>query len=668
MIRLYYILLVILSLFISNPAKSQWKPAQFKDSTINVIYTLAQDQSTKKKIRFYFPEYVAYFGYGALNKAYNFGKIESLSRSILPHNNAFASADILIFEKKIPKQPKFKKDTTILGMRIYLENIQSFIITYYRPKEKIFYSKTTIVDHQGFQKPEDSYISQWESLPFVNDKGDDKFDYISIHCQPISANKPFKFLVGQLQLQNVVKKNKIIQDKYFQGIPNLEQDSNTRNYTFFTGTNEFISHPVDGIGMHLIPGSMNISKTNEITNDTEVELLKSLVLKSINSYPFYKERKLSRETVQKDIIKLFSEYRYHKDYCILQDSLSEYIRLRFDDPHFSFIQSSACEIKKKSSLKQAPIRIYEIENRFYIVGVFDKLYKDLKPGLEVFKINAKPINYVLDSISNEAFGRSYRNLSVYKKNTIASSCLNRASTDSCIVEYKDSISNFKNVKLVYNRALQIPDNFKSKSFEIVSKNSIGYLKISSWSSDDMIQIFNNWKELSENKVLIIDLRGNGGGELYPALQLFSLFINRPTNYLKLMNTSGNTQQLILRPNKHYHLKEKKVFILADYLTACTSESFIRAMKTFNEDCRLISSSPTFGTFSFKNTINLPSTAILNTNSIYGRFIYRNPTEQIEYQGINPDYLVKIDNIKDLKVYHDKVLRKAYELASNTNNL
>lgn len=143
------------------------------------------------------------------------------------------------------------------------------------------------------------------------------------------------------------------------------------------------------------------------------------------------------------------------------------------------------------------------------------------------------------------------------------------------------------------------------------------------------------------------------------MQVFSLFIDRPATFIEVINNQNKIEPVVISPNEKYHLTGvKRIILLEDQSFACATEGFIRAIKEQKPDCKVVGQWDTFGTLSVKYKILFQSGLIVNTNSIFHKFYFKDLPDVIERKGLKPDIKVVINSIEDLRPFRDKVLSVA----------
>ncbi len=121
--------------------------------------------------------------------------------------------------------------------------------------------------------------------------------------------------------------------------------------------------------------------------------------------------------------------------------------------------------------------------------------------------------------------------------------------------------------------------FSQKHVDIKAAGKTKVLSIRKFSNDTTLKIKKALKTLSHNKVLIIDLRFNPGGDLYATTDTLSFFIkqNLAVAYLKEKNIKTS---IPLKTVSGSFVSNKKVYILLSQFTASSAEIFAQAIKHY----------------------------------------------------------------------------------------
>ncbi len=196
------------------------------------------------------------------------------------------------------------------------------------------------------------------------------------------------------------------------------------------------------------------------------------------------------------------------------------------------------------------------------------------------------------------------------------------------------------------------------------ENNIGYLKVKSWSTVSDAD-FTNKSKLLEEKIntikdsdsIIIDVRGNDGGNSNLSQVIASYFINKNTNYCKILrriqgNNRLSEENLEIKPREVFW--DKRLVILTDEKCFSSNEMFILMLKdtgraiTIGQKTGGGSGNPKF--FNIKLGSKYYSLRVSTWR------MFRNNQQPIEGVGIEPD----IEVLKEKNNYKDNELEKAIE--------
>ncbi|WPQ65540.1 S41 family peptidase [Chitinophaga sancti] len=615
---------------------AQWNAVYYKTTIIDTAYDIRADKSYSKNSAYPFPEYYYFYHINSINSA--------IDCSVALNKADFTTGkdEVLVLEKELGTQARLDSSNIAASTRFYTAGIQRYYIYFYSVQLHKWYRKTFEPSFQGFQIPATLAIKDWDKV--VAGSTPDK-DQLAITVVP--ANKDWKMIVGDLVIGNQVSYEYTANVPFFKGLTNNDEQE-------VFNLNSNIVHPIPGtVNGSGLPARIYIKGGEK----EDKALLKKLLTACVENYPFYAEKKLSKVVVLKEMDAIFDS---GKDYCTLVSALTQYVQITFDDMHFYLENKGKCPANSVA-LSKSPVRIMDIQKKYTIAANFDTVAYPFHLNDEVLAINGKPVQQVFDSLAHAKYGNT--EISPVKTNLIISAILDRAPTDSSLLTVRHNGVITSSV-IHYNKKYAIPDNFKPIQSEYRSyPNNIAYFRINAWEPAVYLQFINHLQDFKQASSLIIDLRGNGGGELSTAMQLYSAFINKPSLYFNYVDNAQQQKAVSILPQKDYQLSSvMPVVILGDAVTACASETFIKAMKQ-RGNTHYLATSPTPGSVASKYDIILPSSLIVHTNSIEYKSCYSNPQDIIETHGIKPDVTVNITRVEDLRPYNDKVMQEAIRYLS-----
>lgn len=224
----------------------------------------------------------------------------------------------------------------------------------------------------------------------------------------------------------------------------------------------------------------------------------------------------------------------------------------------------------------------------------------------------------------------------------------------------------KTVSLVIKRNNELTNYTVSKSkleypyvsSNVIDNSTIGYMKISAFSSNLASQVKANLKELESNNItsLIIDLRNNSGGYLNSATDTASLFLKKGLTIFSLSSASGKTTVKDETDEK----REYPVVVLMNKQTASAAEILAAALKQ-SYNATLV------GTQSYGKGKVQQINKLSNGDSVkYTTAEWLTPNGIcIDGIGLQADYNVEItynyDTNGEVIGYNDTQLNKAIEL-------
>lgn len=352
-------------------------------------------------------------------------------------------------------------------------------------------------------------------------------------------------------------------------------------------------------------------------------------------------------------------YQYNKN-----DSLSKY-SLKSDENITEFLKVYADilenyyqEIDSNALIDAAidgMLDFLEDEYSIYLgIEETDDLYESLSgsyEGIGVATIGAEIVNIYEDSPAAEV-GLQVGDI-IYKVDDVIIDETNVGDLTELFLSKKDKV-----ISLVVkrdNEEIECSLSFGKVILPVVSseyfkydKASIGYLKISSFSSTSYEQFQEKLIDLEKNSLdsLIIDLRDNGGGYLNSVTDIASVFLKKG-DIIYSLEKKDKVESYKDKTEEH---REYSVVVLVNQNTASAAEILASSLKE-NYGAILVGNT-TFGKGTVQNTQNLSDGTMLKYTSAK----WLTPTgDCINEKGIVPDYEI------DISYENDTQLEKAIQL-------
>jgi len=306
-----------------------------------------------------------------------------------------------------------------------------------------------------------------------------------------------------------------------------------------------------------------------------------------------------------------------------------------------------------------PVYFYNINNEIVVSAIFDTtLVNKIQLGSKLLSINNVPIEQLYKDFSKDVFASTpqQRDMKITQRLLYTAK---ETWSDSLRLE-------FQNNKSIYSIDLNKTD-FSSKNvaphgFKVASNNMMEKYKNIIYFRPNFIEsllnsfMYSHIEDFNNCNGLIIDLRGNPGGDL--SLSLFSFLISENSPILDYDSNLFNTHsKYIIKPSNKIQIKGQ-IVIIVDARTACMGELLIDGLRKSRSNIYVIGASNTAGSAQRAITIILPKNALLAyfdgiTKDAFGRMVDDNI-------GIVPDSLIHFESYKDLFPYDDKLKHIALE--------
>jgi carboxyl-terminal processing protease len=242
------------------------------------------------------------------------------------------------------------------------------------------------------------------------------------------------------------------------------------------------------------------------------------------------------------------------------------------DAHTQIITPEEREYEKRKQGVTIGVRVREVEGKPTIISVAPQSEADqsgLKPGMRVLSINNVNIAEYLKTTALTLGAMSS------DRATIASEYghLFRGDPGTPVTL---TVTGLDNKPFTVTLKRRIVDASAQVSKRKLS-GGIGYIKMTAWESPADTQFEEALSEMHDSSGLIIDLRGNGGGEAGIVFKLANLFFRNKVSLGKFISRSGKITETFSNSHKG-PVYESPVSILVDEGSASGSELFAGVMQ------------------------------------------------------------------------------------------
>lgn len=314
-----------------------------------------------------------------------------------------------------------------------------------------------------------------------------------------------------------------------------------------------------------------------------------------------------------------------------------------------------------------PIYFYKIKDDIVVTAIFDPtLNIEIQLGDKLVSINNIPIDQVYKDFAKTVYASTPHQREMKITQRLLYTAMETWG-DSLMLEFRNSkgvYSSYLN-KTNYSNKRVIPTGFKIAANNKIEKyGNIIFLRPDFTESIFNPFMYSNKEELNNCTGLIIDLRGNSGGD-FSSLTLFSSIISEKSpiiyNESKIFNTHS---EYIVKPSDKIRI-HAPIVLIVDARTTCIGELLINALRKRNLDIYVIGVSNTTGSAQLAIMTILPGDAILAhfdgiTKDAFGKMIDNNI-------GVVPDSLIQFESYKDLLPYEDILKRAALEYFGYTKH-
>ena len=596
------------------------------------------------------------------NKRYLFWNLETNAPShdglILTGNNrnelSFRTGSV-VWQKTFEKPIAVKLDSAILNIVCYTQYIDSLRACFHDVARDKWLCTALKVEYDGYQPPYYLFIKSFVPANGIStSRNGEKITIDKVYLAGKKIRRGAKIILNEYALQELkLKQAKLFHPTFDAVLGYHSLDSLKRNGLLtWKPTNRLRLPNITWFAFNGSSwGTLNLPTQFKYQHDQEkINIVAGLFKTIIECYPFREVTKMKTDSIAGLVDHLRTSTC---NYTSFIDSLKTIIA-RYHDPHFSLINPNSRESKPK--LVPGPVRLKEINGNVHVVANFNE--RSAPPiGSRVIKVNDKSIENLVPNIKTTGFENAKR-----RRQTEISKLLYSNRSDSVKLTYlaaagADTLS----VYIRYDMDYSIPRNFfpKQGNFRIINGN-ISYFQIKEFTSEIWFKFYSVINKIKATSGLIIDIRGNSGGDGRIINEIMSIFINRnaPLYHTSIVKAENEffKETVVIRPNKYFHINIPTV-VLIDEGTACASEILAWSLKKY-ANAVLIGNSNTQGSLANRFAFQLPDNAIMYFDSIFKSDI----DNQIDIQGkgIPPDIWVSTYDVIDLYPYSDKVLMTAID--------
>ncbi len=330
--------------------------------------------------------------------------------------------------------------------------------------------------------------------------------------------------------------------------------------------------------------------------------------------------------------------------------LFEVMLAELRDAHTVFNAPRSSDEQAAQPIGSVGISLQEVEGQTAIVTVepdSDAARAGVRPGMILRAVNGKPVEQLYAEIRSRFAGSSSERA---MKNVMHGALLYGgflgASRTFAIERFDGSLFD---VSITHHGASSMPTALTARRLP----SGDGYIKFNGWQPPLDAQFRTELEKLSDTDGLVIDLRGNGGGQTDVLLNIGSLFFPTEHSFGGFKRRGGKPEKIVT--HKPEQLYRGAVVILVDEISASASEVFTVSMQE-HARARVIGQQ-TCGCVLNQWSKNLKGGATLR----WSARVYSSPEGRIlEGTGVIPDETVAL-TISDLRQGRDAAL----ELAEHT---
>jgi hypothetical protein len=606
--------IIILMQFANNSITGQnW----YKEYVLNCdssVYSLSQDKIIQgKAVDFFFPAYKYY-------QTSSIDVIESVSSEHgeiieIEFNSKNISCNIVNFEIDFYAEGI----DTIL---VYLKNTDDRLVIVSKQVSRIGYTYLPTINFSV-----NLIETDFKSIQIIGESSNENSKFI---LGRLNGSKKVEFIADNMQaINSFISKYPIEQQgELFYELPG--------NYLKSYGFN-FYTRLVLNDCHSANDSILCISQfTNEVLNDYEL----------YDVYGINKNELLSRNTLlTKTASDIDSYYKGMKEIIASLDCC----HIRLATNQIEFVESPS-----------QPIYFYNIKNDIVVTAVFDPtLNNKIQLGDKLVSINNINTDQLYKGFSKYVFASTPHQREMKITQRLLYTAM-ETWKDSLLLEFQNNTGKYAIclTKTNFSNKRAIPQGFKVASNDMIEKyNNIIYFRADFRESTFNPFLYSHKEDFNNCKGLIVDLRGNTGGDL-SCLTFLSFLISENSSIIYHESNRFNIySNFIVKPSNFIQI-QVPIVVIVDARTTCIGEILINALRKYRPDVYIIGTSNTAGSAQLAETTFLPKNALLThfdgiTRDAFGHMIDDNT-------GIAPDLLVRFESYKDLFPYDDKLKQIALD--------
>jgi carboxyl-terminal processing protease len=263
----------------------------------------------------------------------------------------------------------------------------------------------------------------------------------------------------------------------------------------------------------------------------------------------------------------------------------------------------------------------------------------LRPGFELLSVNGWTLDdFAAQAVPSPPYNERHRKGSAIQD---LRALLFGETGKAAVLEYLDASDRAQSVTLRYaqrsgSRCGELDPSTPPACGEIEVRrlaDGVGYLRFSGFLGPVLDDVLRAIDEMKDAPALIIDLRGNPGGQFFVRTTIASYLVGEPRLWMRYRTRDG-VDDVYLEPVAEAY--RGKVVILVDELSASSSEEFAGSLQALGR--ATIVGSPTPGMCLTANIVPLPQGGIL----VYPFSQPETATGRVlEYNGVEPDIVVAL---------------------------